>query len=60
MIRTCDARFRKPTLYPLSYGAMGLSARHESSAWLAEMSRRLYASNDGIAPIFRVYAPDRH
>ena len=20
-IRTCDARFRKPTLYPLSYGA---------------------------------------
>jgi hypothetical protein len=20
MIRTCDARFRKPTLYPLSYG----------------------------------------
>ena len=22
-IRTCDARFRKPTLYPLSYGAMG-------------------------------------
>jgi L-iditol 2-dehydrogenase len=21
-IRTCDARFRKPTLYPLSYGAM--------------------------------------
>jgi hypothetical protein len=23
MIRTCDARFRKPTLYPLSYGAGG-------------------------------------
>ena len=23
MIRTCDARFRKPTLYPLSYGAWG-------------------------------------
>ena len=23
MIRTCDARFRKPTLYPLSYGARG-------------------------------------
>jgi hypothetical protein len=23
-IRTCDARFRKPTLYPLSYGGPGL------------------------------------
>jgi hypothetical protein len=23
-IRTCDARFRKPTLYPLSYGAGGV------------------------------------
>ncbi len=22
-IRTCDARFRKPTLYPLSYGSSG-------------------------------------
>ena len=26
-IRTCDARFRKPTLYPLSYGS--------SAVWLA-------------------------
>ena len=25
-IRTCDARFRKPTLYPLSYGGRGPSA----------------------------------
>ena len=25
-IRTCDARFRKPTLYPLSYGGGGQSA----------------------------------
>ena len=26
-IRTCDARFRKPTLYPLSYGGKLLSKR---------------------------------
>ena len=24
-IRTCDARFRKPTLYPLSYGGQGVA-----------------------------------
>lgn len=27
-IRTSDARFRKPTLYPLSYGSMLLGLLH--------------------------------
>src|SRR5581483_3515377 len=27
-IRTCDARFRKPTLYPLSYGGWADANRH--------------------------------
>jgi hypothetical protein len=25
MNRTCDLRFRKPSLYPLSYGGLGIS-----------------------------------
>ncbi len=44
--RTCDARFRKPTLYPLSYGgaevredAHGLHTRCASSSTVAERPR---------------------
>ena len=46
-IRTCDARFRKPTLYPLSYGAIGCVQNlmhnrvHNLSALLAAFSIRI-------------------
>ena len=36
--RTCDARFRKPTLYPLSYGGSRW-ANHSAGADLIEFTQ---------------------
>ena len=39
-IRTCDARFRKPTLYPLSYEGIGYNdAGYESTGAIFTLGR---------------------
>jgi site-specific recombinase XerC len=48
-IRTCDARFRKPTLYPLSYGGVRTSlargSPYPAGCWLARTATQSLASD---------------
>ena len=57
MNRTCDTRFRKPVLYPLSYGGAPVSL--QSSPWVIKPNVSIYDAYDSSLRVSYTYQADK-